>query len=75
VQVHPDKNYTNSDSISNKQCLIGIQIIDGCEPSVSLSPPGLPGGPGRRSTPRSRILLVNTSKSKDQSAKRTKLSK
>jgi hypothetical protein len=33
------------------------------------SPPGLPGGPGRRSTPRSRVLFVKTSKGKDQSAK------
>jgi hypothetical protein len=32
------------------------------------SPPGPPGSPGRRSTPRGRVLFVNTSKSRDQSA-------
>jgi hypothetical protein len=32
------------------------------------SPHELPGSPGRRSTPHSRVLFVNTSKGKDQSA-------
>jgi hypothetical protein len=30
------------------------------------SPPRLPGSPGRMSTPRGRVLFVNTSKSRDQ---------
>jgi hypothetical protein len=37
--------------------------------AVLCSPPGPPGGPGRRLAPRSRVLLVNTYKVKDQSAK------
>jgi hypothetical protein len=34
--------------------------------AVLQSPLGLPGGPGRRSTPRGWILFENTSKGKDQ---------
>jgi hypothetical protein len=37
--------------------------------AVLRSPPGLPGGPGRRSAPRSWVLFVNTSKGKDQNIK------
>jgi hypothetical protein len=33
----------------------------------------LPGSPGRQSTPRSRVLFVNTSKGKNQSAKMHKI--
>jgi hypothetical protein len=36
---------------------------------VLQSPPKPPGGPGRRSTPRSGALFVNTSKGKDKNAK------
>jgi hypothetical protein len=36
------------------------------------SPLGLPGSPGRRLAPRGRVLFVNTSKSRDQSAKKYK---
>ena len=55
--------------MSSKQCLIGIQNMDGREPGSPRSAPRSRGSRSLRSAPRRQVLFVITGKYKGPSAK------